>query len=118
MKKGKKKASEILESETKEMEAQLEQLKKMMNIERQRKEEMKTTKDGSRWKAGNKTKQIKNYGGAVLDHHKRELKRAKKRVLSNNAAGTISKENKDNKVTSIDNSNNIKNFQNLWVEII
>lgn len=77
------------------MEAQLEQLKKMMEIERQRKEEMKKTNDGSIWKTGNKTKQISNYGSAVLEHHKKELKRAKKRILKNNAAGTLNdKENK------------------------
>lgn len=90
----KKKASEQLEAETQEMEAQLEQLKKMMSLEKQRREEMKKTSDGSIWKTGNKTKQIKGYGNAVLDHHKKELQRAKKRILTNNAAGTLEKENK------------------------
>jgi hypothetical protein len=81
------------------MEAQLDQLKKMMELEKQRKEEMKTTNDGSIWKTGNKTKQIAGYGNAVLEHHKKELKRAKKRILKNNAAGTLN--DKENKILKV-----------------
>lgn len=94
MKKNKKKASEILEDETKEMEAQLEQLKKYMDLERERKTTENFTKDGSRWKTGNKSTAIKGYGQQVLDHHKKELQRTKKRVLKNNAAGVLT--NKEN----------------------
>ena len=79
--KNKKKASEILEDETKEMEAQLEQLKKYMSLERERKQTEKTTKDGSKWKTGNKSTSIKGYGQQVLNHQKKELQRAKKRIL-------------------------------------
>ena len=87
-----KKTTDKLEAETKDMEAQLEQLKKIMTIERQRREELKTS-DGGIWKSGDKSKQLKGYGQAVLDKHKKELARAKKRILKHNAAGTLSKEN-------------------------
>lgn len=107
MKKAKtKKASEQLAEEAKEMEAQLDQLKKMMELEKQRRVEMSTTTDGSRWKSGNKTKQIKGYGNAVLDHHKKELERAKKRIMKHNAAGTLT--NMETKILKEANKNQNK----------
>ena len=79
-----------------------------MSLERERKQTEKVTKDGSKWKSGNRSTKIKGYGQQVLDHHKKELNRAKKRVMKNNAAGTLTNMgagNKENKVLKVQNPN-------------
>ena len=54
----KKKPSEQLAEETKKMEEKLETLKNMMNIEKDRRSNVKTQKDGSLWRSATSKKQI------------------------------------------------------------
>ena len=54
----KKKPSEQLAEETKRMEEKLEMLKSMMSLEKDRRANVKTQKDGSLWRSATTKKQI------------------------------------------------------------
>ena len=64
-----------------------------MELERQKKESSKTQKDGGIWKSGNKSKQIKGYGEAVLNQHKKEMTKKINKVPKNNSSAIVDKEN-------------------------
>lgn len=65
----------------------------MVEIERQRKESVKGQKDGGIWRSGTRGKQIKGYGQAVLDQHKKDGIKIKSKNNKNNITGDLEKEN-------------------------
>ena len=60
----------MLEDETKKMEEKLETLKKMMDLEKEKRANLKKNKEGNLWRSSTTKKQISGYSKAVLDHHK------------------------------------------------
>ena len=65
------KVSDMLESETKKMEEKLSLVKKMMELERDKRSAVKPSNQGTLWRGASTKKDIKGYGNAVVDHHKK-----------------------------------------------
>lgn len=60
----------MLEGETKKMEDKLEMVKKMMELEKEKRNGVKKMKDGTMWRSATTQKQIAGYSQMVLNHHK------------------------------------------------
>ena len=56
----------MLEEEARKMEEKLEMVKKMMELEKEKRASVKKNKDGTIWRSANTTKQIKGYSEMVL----------------------------------------------------
>ena len=66
-----RKVSDMLESETRKMEEKLELVKRMMELEKDKRSSASgSSKDGQIWRGATTKKNIKGYSDAVLDHHK------------------------------------------------
>lgn len=62
----------MLENETKKMEERLELVKKMMDLEKDKRSQMaKNHGEGTLWRGATSKKNIKGYSDAVLTHHKK-----------------------------------------------
>ena len=61
----------MLENETKKMEEKLDLVKKMMELEKDKRSQMTQSKEGSIWRGATTKKKIGGYSNAVLDHHKK-----------------------------------------------
>ena len=61
----------MLEDEAKKMEEKLDMVKKMMELEKDKRRSTTKQKEGNIWRSATNTKQIKGYSEAVLDHHKK-----------------------------------------------
>jgi hypothetical protein len=64
----------MLEAETKKMEEKLELVRKMMDLEKDKRSEMAKSKEGSIWRGATTKKNIKGYSDAVINHHKKNQK--------------------------------------------
>ena len=60
----------MLEEEAKKMEEKLDMVKKMMELEKEKRANMKKNKDGTIWRSAVTNKQIKGYSDMVLQHHR------------------------------------------------
>jgi len=60
----------MLEEEAKKMEEKLEMVKKMMELEKEKRSTQKKAKDGTVWRSATTQKQISGYSQMVLNHHK------------------------------------------------
>jgi hypothetical protein len=61
----------MLEDEAKKMEEKLETVKKMMELEKQKRDTLKkSSKDGTVWRSATTQKQISGYSQAVLAQHR------------------------------------------------
>ncbi len=60
----------MLEEETKRMEEKLEMVKKMMEMEKDKRSQVKKNKDGTLWRAATTQKQINGYSQMVLNQHR------------------------------------------------
>ncbi len=71
---GIRKVSEMLEEEAKKMEDKLEQVKKMMELEKEKRNSVKKTagKDGTVWRSASTQKQINGYSQMVLSQHRQK----------------------------------------------
>ena len=67
--KGSQKVSDMLENETKKMEEKLDLVKKMMELEKDKRG--KLSNQGTMWRGASTKQNIKGYSDAVLDHHKK-----------------------------------------------
>ena len=62
----------MLENETKKMEEKLELVKKMMELEKDKRSQMAVNHgEGTLWRGATQKKTIKGYGETVLNHHKK-----------------------------------------------
>ena len=62
----------MLESETKKMEERLELVKKMMELEKDKRSQMPNSHgEGTLWRGATNKKSIKGYSESVLSHHKK-----------------------------------------------
>lgn len=62
----------MLESETKKMEERLDLVKKMMELEKDKRSQMGVNhKEGTLWRGATQKKGIKGYDQTVLNHHKK-----------------------------------------------
>lgn len=61
----------MLENETKKMEEKLDLVKKMMELEKEKRSQIQNSKDGSIWRGATTKKNIKGYSDAVITHHKK-----------------------------------------------
>jgi hypothetical protein len=60
----------MLEDETKKMEDKLEMVKRMMELEKEKRNSTKKMKDGTMWRSATTQKQIAGYSQVVLDRHR------------------------------------------------
>ena len=58
--------------ETKMMEDRLEMVKKMMEVEKEKRDIMKQTNQGTMWRSATTNKGINGYSQMVLQHHKQK----------------------------------------------
>ena len=65
------KVSAMLENETKKMEEKLSLVKKMMELEKDKRSAVKPSSQGTMWRGASTKKDIKGYGNAVLDQFKK-----------------------------------------------
>lgn len=64
--------SDMLENETKKMEERLELVKKMMDLEKDKRSQMTANHgEGTLWRGATVKKNIKGYSDAVINHHKK-----------------------------------------------
>ena len=64
--------SEMLETETKKMEERLDLVKKMMDLEKDKRSQMAGSHgEGTLWRGATNKKSIKGYSDSVLSHHKK-----------------------------------------------
>jgi hypothetical protein len=61
----------MLENETKKMEEKLDLVKKMMELEKEKRSQIQKSSEGSIWRGATTKKNIKGYSDAVLTHHKK-----------------------------------------------
>ena len=61
----------MLEAETKKMEEKLDLVKKMMELEKDKRSGVAKSSEGSIWRGETTKKNIKGYSDAVVDHHKK-----------------------------------------------
>ena len=61
----------MLENETKKMEEKLSLVKKMMELEKEKRSQIQNSKEGSIWRGATTKKNIKGYSDAVITHHKK-----------------------------------------------
>ena len=62
----------MLENETKKMEERLELVKKMMELEKDKRSQMAVNhKEGTLWRGATQKKGLKGYDNTVLQHHKK-----------------------------------------------
>lgn len=57
----------MLEEETKKMEEKLEAVKKMMELEKEKRSSVKKNKDGTMWRSATTTKQTKGYAEMIVN---------------------------------------------------
>ena len=60
----------MLEEEAKKMEGKLEMVKKMMELEKEKRSQQKKTKEGTVWRSATTQKQISGYSQMVLNQHR------------------------------------------------
>lgn len=60
----------MLEEETKKMEEKLEVVKKMMELEKEKRSSIKKNKDGTMWRSATTQKQTKGYAEMVVNQHR------------------------------------------------
>ena len=65
------KVSDMLENETKKMEEKLSLVKKMMEMEREKRSIVQQSNQGTLWRGATTKKGIKGYSNKVLDHHRK-----------------------------------------------
>ena len=61
----------MLENETKKMEEKLGLVKKMMELEKEKRSQIQKSNEGSIWRGATTKKNIKGYSDAVISHHKK-----------------------------------------------
>ena len=66
-----KKASDMLETETKKMEEKLALVKKMMDMEKEKRSNLSVSNQGTLWRGASTKKDIRGFGNAVVNHHKK-----------------------------------------------
>ena len=66
--------SKMLEAETNKMEEKLDLVKKMMELEKEKRSGIAKSSEGSLWRGATTKKNIKGYSDAVVDHHKKTQK--------------------------------------------
>ena len=71
-----KQVSDMLESETKKMEEKLELVKKMMELEKEKRSSKGMTKGGTMWRGATTKKSIKGYSDQVVKQHKQTKQQA------------------------------------------
>lgn len=59
----------MLEAETKKMEEKLNLVKKMMELEKDKRSQLTLKNDGSMWRGATTKKKIGGYSDAVIKHH-------------------------------------------------
>ena len=64
----------MLEAETKKMEEKLELVRKMMDLEKDKRSQMVQKNEGSMWRGATTKKNIKGYSDAVLNNYKKNQK--------------------------------------------
>lgn len=62
----------MLEQETKKMEEKLDLVKKMMELEKDKRSQIQMSKEGSMWRGATTKKKIGGYSDAVLNHHNKK----------------------------------------------
>ena len=62
----------MLEEETKKMEEKLDLVKRMMELEKEKRSTQKKAKDGTVWRSATTQKQINGYSQLVLNQHKQQ----------------------------------------------
>ena len=68
---GAAKVSDMLESETRKMEEKLDLVKKMMELEKDKRSQIQGSNQGTMWRGATTKKSIKGYSDAVVTHHKK-----------------------------------------------
>eukprot|EP00347_Sterkiella_histriomuscorum_P024395 403331265 len=66
------KQSDVMLEETKMMEDRLEMVKRMMEVEKEKRDQMKATNQGTMWRSATTNKGINGYTQMVLSHHKQK----------------------------------------------
>ena len=61
----------MLENETKKMEEKLSLVKKMMELEKQKRGQITGSNQGTMWRGATTKQSIKGYSDTVLTHHKK-----------------------------------------------
>lgn len=61
----------MLENETKKMEEKLELVKKMMELEKDKRSQISNSSQGTMWRGATTKKAIKGYSDAVVAQHKK-----------------------------------------------
>ena len=61
----------MLENETKKMEEKLDLVKKMMELEKDKRSGISKSGEGTMWRGATTKKSIKGYSDAVVTHHKK-----------------------------------------------
>lgn len=59
----------MLEKETKKMEEKLDLVKKMMELEKDKRSQLKGSNQGTMWRGATSKKSIHGYSNAVVSHH-------------------------------------------------
>ena len=67
----KNKVSDMLENETKKMEEKLELVKKMMELEKEKRSHINPSNQGTMWRGATTKQNIKGYSDSVLNNHKK-----------------------------------------------
>ena len=67
----KEKVSDMLENETKKMEEKLALVKKMMDMEKEKRSNLAVSNQGTLWRGASTKKEIRGFGNAVVKHHKK-----------------------------------------------
>ena len=65
------KVSDMLENETRKMEEKLSLVKKMMEMEREKRSIVQQSNQGTLWRGATTKTGIKGYSSRVLDHHRK-----------------------------------------------
>ena len=65
----------MLEAETREMEKRLEELQKIMKLEKERKDSQQMSNQGTMWRSATTKTKIAGYGKQVAEHYQKETQK-------------------------------------------